>query len=258
VAEIIVVDDAPDVRAMVAEALALAGHAVRGAGDGASLRRLVAERPPDLVEHDEALPGGEDGFRLARWLRERHDPVGILLLTGAADTAVDRVVGLEVGADDHLAKPCAIAELRARVDAVLRRRGGGGRAGTAAAAAAPALPEGVVPFGPRHRFDARRFVLTRAGDGAVVPLLETELDLVAAFALHPGRALSRAELLRLAPPRDGGRGGGDGVLERSVDNRVARLRRKLEADPARPALIKTVRGGGYVHPGGAGGDGGGG
>jgi DNA-binding response OmpR family regulator len=250
VAEIIVVDDAPDVREMVAEALSLAGHAVRGAADGAALRRLVAERRPDLVVLDVALPGGEDGFRLARWLREHHDPVGVLMLTGAADTPVDRVVGLEVGADDHLAKPCAVAELRARVDAVLRRRGRGGAAAGAAAAPAavpaPALPEGVVPFGPRHRFDARRFVLTRAEDGGVVPLLEMELDLVAAFALHPGRALSRGELLRLAPPRDGG---GGGAFERSIDNRIARLRRKLEADPARPALIKTLRGGGYIHPG---------
>jgi DNA-binding response OmpR family regulator len=118
-AEIIVVDDEPDLRAMLAEALALAGHAVRGAADGEGLRPLLAERPAALVVLDVGLPG-EDGLRLARWLRERHDP-GIVMLTGA-DAVIDRVVGLEVGADDYVAKPCALPELRARIDAGLRRR----------------------------------------------------------------------------------------------------------------------------------------
>lgn len=228
-AEIIVVDDEPDVRAMLGDALGLAGHAVRQAADGADLRRLMAERPAALVVLDVGLPG-EDGFRLARWLREHHDP-GIVMLT-AADTVIDRVVGLEIGADDYVTKPCSMAELRARIEAVLRRR---------RPADGEALPEGVVRFGP-YRFDTRRFLLT-TGDGAEVPLAPMELDLVAAFALHPGRALTREDLLRLAPPR------GEDSFDRSIDNRITRLRRKLEADPARPELVKTLRGAGYIYPG---------
>jgi DNA-binding response OmpR family regulator len=229
-ADIIVVDDDPELREMLAEALGAAGHAVRRAAGGEDLRRLVAERPPALVLLDVGLPG-EDGLRLARWLRERHDP-GIVMLT-AADAVVDRVVGLEVGADDYVAKPCPLAELRARVEAVLRRR-------RPRDAAAP-LPEGAVRFGP-YLFDTRRFLLVGA-DGREVSLSPMELDLVAAFALHPGRALGREDLMRLAPPRDGD------SFDRSIDNRITRLRRKLEADPEKPELIKTLRGAGYIHPG---------
>lgn len=228
-ADIIVVDDEPELREMLAEALGAVGHAVRLAAGGEELRRLVAERPPALVLLDVGLPG-EDGLRLARWLRERHDP-GIVMLT-AADAVVDRVVGLEVGADDYVAKPCPLAELRARVEAVLRRRPYRDAAGP---------PDGTVRFGP-YLFDTRRFLLLGA-DGREVPLSPMELDLVAAFALHPGEALGREDLMRLAPPRDGD------SFDRSIDNRVARLRRKLEPDPGRPGLIKTLRGAGYIHPG---------
>ena len=107
-AELIVVDDEPDLRAMLAEYLALAGHRVRPAADGVDLRRLLGEASTDLVVLDVGLPG-EDGFRLARWLREHHDP-GIVMLTGA-DATIDRVVGLEVGADDYVGKPFDLAEL---------------------------------------------------------------------------------------------------------------------------------------------------
>jgi DNA-binding response OmpR family regulator len=227
-AELIVVDDEADIRLMLADYLGMAGHGVRTAADGATLRRLLEERPADLVLLDLGLPG-EDGLRLARWLRERHDP-GIVMLTGA-DTVIDRVVGLEVGADDYVTKPCDLAELRARIDAVLRRR----------RPKAAALPEGTLRFGP-YRFDTRRFRLTDAA-GAEVPLSEMELDLVAAFATHPGKALGREDLLRLAPPR------GEDSFDRSVDNRVTRLRKKLERDPGKPELIKTVRGAGYIFPG---------
>jgi DNA-binding response OmpR family regulator len=225
-AQLIVVDDEPDLRRMLGEYLTLAGHAVRAAADGASLRRMIAEAAADLVILDVGLPD-QDGFRLARWLREHHDP-GIVMLTGA-DTVIDRVVGLEVGADDYLGKPFDPAELRARIEAVLRRR------------APRALPVGILAFGP-YRFDTRRFRVTDAA-GAEVPLAAMELDLVAAFATHPGRTLSREDLLRLAPARDGD------TYDRSIDNRVTRLRRKLERDPAKPELIKTVRGAGYIHPG---------
>jgi DNA-binding response OmpR family regulator len=191
---------------------------------------LVTEGPVDLVVLDVGLPG-EDGFRLARWLREHANP-GILMLTGA-DTTIDRVVGLEVGADDYLGKPFEPAELAARIDSVLRRRRPRGQS--------LALPEGVLPFGP-YRFDTKRFRLTNAA-GEEVPLAAMELDLVAAFSAHPGRVLGREDLLRLAPARD------EESFDRSIDNRITRLRRKLERDPAKPELIKTVRGAGYLHPG---------
>ncbi len=228
--QLIVVDDEPDLRDMLGEFLTLAGHEVRMAADGPALRRLVGEAPADLVVLDVGLPG-EDGFWLARWLREHHDP-GIVMLTGS-DTVIDRVVGLEVGADDYLGKPFDPAELQARIEAVLRRR--------APAGAGRSLPEGILAFGP-YRFDTTRFRLSD-GAGAEIPLADMELDLVAAFATHPGRALSREDLLRLAPARDGE------SFDRSVDNRITRLRRKLERDPGKPQLIKTVRGAGYIYPG---------
>ena len=229
-AQLIVVDNEPEIRALLREYLTMAGHEVRVAPDGPSLRRMVGEARADLVVLDVGLPG-EDGFWLARWLREHHDP-GIVMLTGA-DTLIDRVVGLEVGADDYVGKPFDLAELRARIEAVLRRRVPGGHG--------QPLPEGILAFGP-YRFDTRRFRLTDAA-GAEVPLAAMELDLVAAFATHPRRALTREDLLRLAPARDGD------SFDRSIDNRITRLRRKLERDPAKPELIKTVRGAGYLYPG---------
>lgn len=229
-AELIVVDDEPDLRAMLTEYLTMSGHRVRPATDGADLRRLLSEAVPDLVVLDVGLPG-EDGFWLARWLREHHNP-GIVMLTGS-DTVIDRVVGLEVGADDYLGKPFDLAELRARIDSVLRRRAPRGAPRT--------LPQGTLPFGP-YRFDTKRFRLTNSA-GEEVQLAAMELDLVAAFAIHPGRALGREDLLRLAPARE------DDSFDRSIDNRITRLRRKLERDPAKPELIKTVRGAGYIYPG---------
>lgn len=221
-AAIIVVDDEIGIRLMLEEYLTAMGHGVRQAADGAALDRLLAVEPADLVVLDVGLPG-ESGLRIARRLRE-HVGLGIIMLTGAA-TPVDRVVGLEVGADDYVPKPVDLAELAARIEAVLRRR----------------RPAGLLPFGPFH-FDVRNFQLL---DGArkQVPLGEMELDLIAAFATRPGQVLSREELMRLAPPR------GDDPFDRSIDKRVTRLRAKLERSPDKPELIKTVRGGGYIHPG---------
>ena len=206
---------------MLEEYLSAVGHQVRQAGDGATLDQLLAAAPADLAVLDVGLPG-ENGLRIARRLRE-HAEIGIIMLTGAA-TPVDRVVGLEVGADDYVAKPVDLAELAARIEAVLRRR----------------RPADLLPFGP-YLFDVKGFRLL---DGAQkpVPLGEMELDLVAAFATRPGKVLGRDELMRLAPPR------GDDPFDRSIDKRVTRLRAKLERVPDKPELIKTVRGGGYVHP----------
>lgn len=228
-ARIIVVDDDPGVREMLDDYLGGLGHDVALAGDGAALEALLeAGARADLFVLDVGLPGAVDGFALARMLRARLDP-GIVMLTGAGDL-VDRVVGLEVGADDYLGKPVALPELGARIDAVLRRR-----------LAATPDSAGLAGFGP-YRLDLRAFALLDAA-GRRVELSAMEVDLAAAFATNPGRVLSRDELMRLAPPR------GEESLDRSIDHRVTRLRRKLEADPERPQLIKTVRGAGYVYPG---------
>lgn len=223
-AEIVVVDDEEDIRVMLTDYLGAAGHVVRAVGDATALAALLDGGPAaDLFVLDVNLPG-RSGFDVARELRVRLDP-GILMLTGAGST-LDRIVGLEVGADDYLAKPFDLSELEARIAAILRRR-------------APAAPG--RPFG-RFSFDFEAFCL-RDAEGGVVELSAMEVDLVAAFATNPGRVLSREELMRLAPPRD------DESYDRSIDHRVQRLRRKLEEAPDFPQLIRTVRGGGYVFSG---------
>jgi DNA-binding response OmpR family regulator len=226
-ARIAVVDDDREIREMLADYLGIAGHTVVAAEHAPALEALLAAGDvPDLFVLDIGLPG-QDGLELARTLRARFDP-GIVILTGAGDL-VDRVVGLEIGADDYLGKPVELSELAARIGAVLRRRPARG-----AAAAGPT-------FGP-YSLDLRAFCL-RDASGDAVDLSPMEIDLVAAFATNPTRVLSRDDLLRLAPPRD------DESNDRSIDHRVTRLRRKLEADPEHPQLIKTVRGVGYVHAG---------
>ncbi|NKC31821.1 response regulator [Falsiroseomonas selenitidurans] len=237
---IIVCDDETDLREAVAEYLTRRGFDVRQAGDGAELRRLLAERMADLVVLDIALPA-EDGLSLARALRAESD-IGIVMLSAAGDV-VDRVVGLEVGADDYIAKPVDLRELLARLRAVLRRR----EATAAALGAAPAAPPAAAPTaapGRRIRMggtwldlDARR--LTGA-DGREIPLGPSEFALLRAFAERPGRVLTREALLELAHPR------GEEHFDRSIDVRIARIRRKVEAVPDRPAVIRTVRGSGYV------------
>lgn len=225
-ARIAVVDDERDIREMLVDYLGRTGHHVLAAEHAPALEALLAAGEiPDLFVIDIGLPG-QSGLDLARDLRARFDP-GIVILTGAGDL-VDRVVGLEIGADDYLGKPVELAELAARIAAVLRRRPAG------AAAAGPS-------FGP-YSLDLRAFCL-RDGSGHPVELSPMEVDLVAAFATNPGKVLTRDDLLRLAPPRD------DDSNDRSIDHRVTRLRRKLEADPEHPQLIKTVRGVGYVHAG---------
>jgi DNA-binding response OmpR family regulator len=225
-ARIAVVDDESDIREMLSDYLGAAGHEVVTAEDATALEALLGRgAAPDLFVLDVGLPG-RDGLELARDLRARLDP-GIVMLTGAAGT-IDRVVGLEIGADDYVPKPFEPSELAARIAAVLRRR----RPGGAAAAPGPR-------FGP-FTLDLRAFCLRDAA-GALVDLSPMEVDLVAAFATNPGRVLSRDELMQLAPPRD------DESHDRSIDHRITRLRRKLEADPDHPQLIKTVRGAGYVH-----------
>ncbi|MGG5819594.1 response regulator [Falsiroseomonas sp. HW251] len=251
-AAIIVCDDETDLREAVAEYLARRGMDVRRAEDGAVLKRLLAERPADCVVLDIAMPG-EDGLSVARALRAESD-IGIVMLTAAGDV-VDRVVGLEVGADDYIAKPVDLRELLARLRAVLRRREATQQAlagpPPAAPGPAPAPAATPPPAAPAPVADGKRVRMGRTwldldgrrltgADGAEIPLGPSEFALLRAFAERPGRVLTRETLLELAHNR------GEEHFDRSIDVRIARIRRKVEAVPERPAVIKTIRGAGYV------------
>ena len=227
---ILVVDDDSDVRFMLRRYLARHGFDVEVAEDGAQLRELVGEQAFDLVVLDLNMPG-EDGISLARFLRDNH-PVGIIMLTAAAEV-VDRIVGLELGADDYVTKPFEPRELLARIKSVLRRLENVAPApGTEAA-------DGRMPFGNCSLdMDARRLF---DGDGEEITITSMEYDLLKAFADHPNKVLSRDQLLNLAHNRDWE------PFDRSIDIRITRLRRKIEPDPAKPQIIKTVRGAGYIY-----------
>lgn len=225
---ILVVDDEAEIRDSIAEYLALQGLSVVTAEGGEALRQRVAERAPDLVVLDLRMPG-EDGLALSRWLRA-NTASGILMLTALADP-VDRVVGLEMGADDYMAKPFHPRELLARIRTVLRRVEG--RPAPAATAAATRVRLG------RCWLDLEAGSLV-GDDGALEPLTGTELDLLRAFARNPNRVLSRDDLLGLAGSRT------EDPFDRSIDIRINRIRRKVEVDPAHPQVIRTVRGSGYV------------
>ncbi|PWC41909.1 response regulator [Azospirillum sp. TSO22-1] len=235
-AHILVVDDEAEIREMFAEYLRRHGFRVSEAGSGEIMRRVIDSVPVDLVLLDLRMPG-EDGLSLARALRASTD-AGIIMVT-AVDEAVDRVIGLEMGADDYIGKPCDLRELLARIKSVLRRR----RAARPAATV-PAGPGKGTADGGRVRFGTfvldlgMRRLLRR--DGTVVPLTAMEFDLLHAFATHPNRVLTRDQLLDLAHKR------GPEPFDRSIDVRVTRIRRKIEVDPAKPQVIKTVRNGGYM------------
>lgn len=228
---ILAVDDEPEVLAMLGEYLSRQGYTVATAEDGVTMRRLLGEQSFDLVLLDINLPG-EDGLSLARYLRERH-AVGIIMLTAASDV-VDRIVGLEMGADDYLTKPFDPRELLARIKSVLRR--------AAAPAAEPdeePVRDNCVRFG-RCLLDLEAHRLFDYASGEEVPLTSMEYDLLKAFAERPNRVLSRDQLLDLAHNRDWE------PFDRSIDIRITRIRRKIEPDPAKPQTIKTVRGAGYM------------
>ncbi len=237
-AHIIVVDDEPEICEMLADYLGHAGFRVSTAGDGVALRRLLEDQAADLVILDINMPG-EDGLSLARYLRA-NTKIGIVMLTAAGEV-VDRIVGLEMGADDYLPKPVDMRELLARVRAVLRRM----EAKPERAAEAEAAGAKKVCFGAcQLDLDAHRLY---DAAGEEVPITSMEYDLLKAFAEHPNRVLSRDQLLDLAHNRDWE------PFDRSIDIRIARLRRKVEADPSKPQVIKTVRGAGYIFvPGGEG------
>lgn len=222
-----IVDDEPDIRASVAEYLEMHGFRTSEADGASALRRLFGRGDDvDLVILDIRMPG-EDGLSVARWLRE-HAKCGVIMLTASGET-IDRVAGLEVGADDYVAKPFDLRELLARVRSVLRR--------VAAMPTKATMPD-QVRFGSFILNLASRELTTEAGEP--VALTSMEFDLLKVFATHPNRVLSRDHLLDLAHAR------GAEPFDRSIDIRVARLRRKIEAVPDRPEILKTVRGAGYI------------
>ena len=226
-AHIVVVDDDPAVRETVHEYLVRQGFAASQVENGAALRALMAERPVDLAILDINMPG-ESGLTIARELRG-NGKLGIILLTASSDD-VDKIVGLEVGADDYITKPFNPRELLARVRAVLRRATSG--------EAQPATMGREVRMG-RCMLNLDRHRLFEAA-GAEVPITAMEFDLRNAFASNPNRVLSRDRLLDLAHNKE------MEAFDRSIDTRVARLRGKIEVDPATPQVIKTVRGAGYI------------
>jgi two-component system OmpR family response regulator/two-component system phosphate regulon response regulator OmpR len=227
---IYVTDDDPGIRELIAEYLGANGYTVKTAADAAALDRLLAEAPPDLLVLDWMMPG-EDGLSVARRLRAQPAFPPIVMLSAKGED-IDRIIGLEVGADDYLAKPFNPRELLARIRAILRR----GAASGAAAAAAPAAARSVV-FGPFVvNLDARS--LSR--DGVDIPLTGGEYELLELFVTHANRALTRDWLMEQL------RGFERDAFDRSIDVRVNRLRKKIEDDPANPAYIRTQRGQGYL------------
>jgi two-component system OmpR family response regulator len=228
VTRVLIVDDDAAIRQLLAEYLSSHGYAVAEAANGEAMRAELARAVPAVVLLDIGLPG-EDGLSLARFLRERHD-VGIIMVTGAGDV-VDRVAGLEVGADDYIAKPFDLRELRARLKSVLRRLQA--KAEKKAPSAAP------VSIG-RCLLDLRSRQLSDA-KGREIPLTAMEFELLKALIEHPRQVLTRDQLLSLTRNREWE------PFDRSIDIRITRLRRKLEEDPARPRAIRTVRGAGYMY-----------
>lgn len=227
---IAVLDDEVDITLLLANYLQGHGYRVTQLHDGAALRSLMAADPADLVLLDLGLPG-EDGFSIARHMRENWR-CGLVIVTGRGDP-VDKVVGLEVGADDYVTKPFDLRELAARVKAVLRRL----TPDASAAAAAPTPPERLRFAG--WRLDTAARSLSNA-QGEAVALTTGEFDLLCAFARHPGRVLSRDFLLEQTRGREAA------PFDRTIDVQVGRLRKKIEANADDPQLIKSVRGAGYI------------
>ncbi|HSJ81440.1 MAG TPA: response regulator [Thiobacillus sp.] len=225
---IYVTDDDAGIRELVAEYLTGQGYRIETAEDAVSLDRLLAARLPDLLVLDWMMPG-EDGLSVARRLRAQPGFPPIIMLSAKGED-IDRIIGLEVGADDYLPKPFNPRELLARIRAVMRRHGG---------AAAPAAAETArrVLFGP---FSANLDARTLSRDGAEITLTSGEYELLEIFVTHANRALSRDWLM------DQLRGFERDPFDRSIDVRVNRLRKKIEDDPANPAYIRTQRGQGYL------------
>ncbi|QKD06168.1 DNA-binding response regulator [Mesorhizobium loti R88b] len=230
-ARIVIVEDEPDLRDAVAEYLGAAGYDVATAETAAAARSLIETQAFHLAILDIAMPG-EDGLSLGRWLRSKM-PIGIIYAT-AAGTALDRIVGLELGADDYIVKPYELRELLARVRSVLRR------------VPQPTEPQGKklatnrrsVAFGPfQADLDGR---LVTGANGTVIDMAKSEFDVLEVFLTRANRLLTRAAISEAIGFTE------DPESSRAVDIRIMRLRKKIEADPANPKFLRTVRGEGYI------------
>lgn len=231
-ARIIVVEDEPDLREAVAEYLGANGYDVATAENAAAARSLLEAQPYHLAILDIAMPG-EDGLSLGRWLRTKTQ-IGIIYAT-AAGTALDRIVGLELGADDYIVKPYELREVLARVRSVLRR-----------------VPQPVAPQAAKTDTGTRRFMnfggfqadfdgrLVTGANGAVIEMAKSEFDVLEVFLTRANRLLTRAAISEAIGFVE------DPESSRAVDIRIMRLRKKIEADPANPKFLRTVRGEGYI------------
>lgn len=226
-ARIIVCDDEEPMRELLEELMTEEGYSVTTANGGAELRQLVPKLRPDLVICDLKMPG-EDGLSLTRWLRaESH--CAVLMLTGMG-SVLDRVVGLEMGADDYLPKPFEPAELRSRIKAILRR--------TMAPVHAHGRPTARIRIG-RCVLDIDAKTMFDQ-NGEKVALTAMEFDLLYTLVSHSKRVLTRDQLLEMAHHQRWD------PFDRSIDIRITRLRKKIEADPSKPRVLRTVRGEGYM------------
>ena len=231
---IMIVDDEAPAREMVGDYLKMHGFTVTLCDGGKSLRAAIDGGMPDLVVLDLNMPE-EDGLSIIRDLKSRIN-VPVIMLTATA-SPIDRVVGLELGADDYVAKPCELRELMARIRSVLRRSAPAKSAGSDAAPAKSDKDQ-LVRFGTKW-LDLEAQAL-RDDEGNEHPLTASEFGLLKVFAANPKRVLSRERLLELANARDAE------AFDRAVDLRIMRIRRKIEPDPTKPAVIRTIRGGGYL------------
>jgi len=230
--KLLFVDDERDLRDIASEYFGTQ-YQVATADSAAAARAAFDAAPPDVAVLDIRMPG-EDGLSLARWIRDQHPNTGVIMLTTAAEV-VDRVIGLELGADDYIAKPFDLRELSARVKSVLRRVAERDQA---------VRPEPSETQPHRLRLgacelDTKEHRLYGA-DGAEIPLTAMEFDLLKVFVEHPNKVLNRDQIMALAHHRDWD------VYDRSIDLRVMRLRRKIESNPDKPEVLKTIRGSGYL------------
>lgn len=225
---VLVCDDERDIRDLVADYLATRGFETRACGEADALLRALERAPADLAILDINMPG-MDGLSALRAIREKHD-IPVIMLTAASET-IDRVLGLELGADDYLGKPFDLRELEARVKTVLRRR-------------SPSVTNGNTQKADRIMFGTSTLDLTSArlfdGDGAEIAITAMEFSLLKVFASNRGRVLNRDQLLEQAHDRSWD------PFDRSIDLRISRLRQKIERNPKKPEIIRTVRGLGYI------------
>ena len=230
---ILVVDDDPDVRELLDDYLSEHGYSVAQAEDGKTARQQLEQQVPAVVLLDVGLPG-EDGLSIARHIREHHD-IGIIIVSGAGET-VDRIVGLEIGADDYVSKPFDPRELRARLKNVARRYQHPVASENTTDTSRNSTSQ--VAFGP-CTLDLTTYQLI-GSENQEIPITNMEFDLLKVFAERPNRPLTRDQLLNLTQNRDWD------PYDRSIDIRITRLRKKIEPDPEKPQIIKTVRGIGYM------------